>query len=152
MPIIHPLHTICTHSIIDSLPPSLHPALSPSGSVKVAPVTKKITDKRPKWYGHVKRTDEGHVVRTMLDASVLWRQRGRQKTMWKDSCKIYIYIYTSWIPGFARDPLSRSFSPPSLIPLSPLSYSSLPSTLPPSDYPASLRITAFPRYVLNLEA
>ena len=36
--------------------------------------------------------------------------------------------------------------------LSPLSYSSLPSTLPPSDYPASLRITAFPRYFLNLEA
>ena len=39
-----------------------------------------------------------------------------------------------------------------LVPLSPLSYSSLPSTLPPSDYPASLRITAFPRYFLNLEA
>ena len=33
--------------------------------------------------------------------------------------------------------------PPSLVPLSPLSYSSLPSTLPPSDYPVSLRITAF---------
>ena len=62
------------------------------------------------------------------------------------------YIDTSWIPGFARDPLSRSLSPPSLVPLSPLSYSSLPSTLPPSDYPASLRITAFPRYFLNLEA
>ena len=42
--------------------------------------------------------------------------------------------------------------PPSLVPLSPISYSSLPSTLPPSDYPASLRITAFPRYFLNLEA
>ena len=43
-------------------------------------------------------------------------------------------------------------APPSLVPLSPLSYSSLPSTLPPSDYSASLRITAFPRYFLNLEA
>ena len=42
--------------------------------------------------------------------------------------------------------------PPSLVPLSPLSYSSLPSTLPPSDYPASLKITPFPRYFLNLEA
>ena len=30
--------------------------------------------------------------------------------------------------------------------LSPLSYSSLSSTLPPSDYPASPTITAFPRY------
>ena len=63
------------------------------------------------------------------------------------------YIDTSWIPGFARDPLSRSLSPSlSSLSLSPLSYSSLPSTLPPSDYPASLRITAFPRYFLNLEA
>ena len=51
------------------------------------------------------------------------------------------------------DTLSPGLSPPpSLVPLSPLSYSSLPSTLPPSDYPASLRISAFPRYFLNLEA
>ena len=63
-----------------------------------------------------------------------------------------IYILTSWIPGFARDPSPGLSPPPSLVPLSPLSYSSLPSTLPPSDYPASLRITAFPRYFLNLEA
>ena len=28
------------------------------GSVKVA--TKKMTERRPKWYGHVKRRDEGH--------------------------------------------------------------------------------------------
>ena len=41
--------------------------------------------------------------------------------------------------------------PPSLVPLSLLSYSSLPSTLPPSNYPASLRITAFPRYFLTLK-
>ena len=38
--------------------------------------------------GHVKRREEGHVLRRMLDAPVQGkRQRGRQKTRWKDSCK-----------------------------------------------------------------
>ena len=36
------------------------------GSVKVAPVTKKITEKKVKWYGHVKRKD-GWLVLRMLD-------------------------------------------------------------------------------------
>ena len=55
---------------------------------KVAPVTKKITEKRLKWYGYVKRRDEGHVLRRMLDAPVPGkRRRGRQKTRWKDSFK-----------------------------------------------------------------
>ena len=63
---------------------------------------------------------------------------------------IYIYIYI--LAGYpaSLETLSPGLSPPpSLVPLSPLSYPSLPSTLPPSDYPASLRITAFPRYFLN---
>ena len=40
------------------------------GSVKVAPGTKKITEERLKWHGHVKRRDEGHVLslRRMIDA------------------------------------------------------------------------------------
>ena len=54
------------------------------GSVKVAPVTTKITEKRLKWYRHVKRRDEGHVIRRMLDAPVPGKMRGRQKTRWKD--------------------------------------------------------------------
>ena len=48
------------------------------GSVKVASLTKKITEKRVKWYGHVKRRDEEHVVRRVLDAPVpgkRWRGR-----------------------------------------------------------------------------
>ena len=54
------------------------------GSVKVAQVTKKITEKRLKWYGHVKRRDED-VLRRMVDAPVPGkRRRGRQKTRWKD--------------------------------------------------------------------
>ena len=38
--------------------------------------------------GHVKRREEGHVLRRMLDAPVPGkRRRGRQKSRWKDSCK-----------------------------------------------------------------
>ena len=33
-----------------------------------AQVTKKITEKRLKWYGHGKAMNEGHVLRRMLDA------------------------------------------------------------------------------------
>ena len=48
-----------------------------------------------------------------------------------------IYIYTSWIPGFARDPLSRSLSPS-------LSRPSLPSLLfVPAFYPPSLGLPGF---------
>ena len=60
------------------------------GSVKVAPVS-KITEKRLKWYGHVKRRDEGHTLRRMLDAPVPGKRRRRkQKSRWKDSCKRYM--------------------------------------------------------------
>ena len=60
------------------------------GSVKVpvAQVRKNMTEKRLKVYGHVKRRDEGHVLRRMLDAPVpRKRRRGRKKTSWKDLCK-----------------------------------------------------------------
>ncbi len=53
----------------------------------MAPVTKKITEKRLKWYGHVKGRDEGHVLRRMLDAPVPGKRMGRQKTRCKDACK-----------------------------------------------------------------
>ena len=49
-------------------------------------MTKKITDKRLKWYGHVKRRDKEHMLRRMLDTPISGK-RGRQKTRWKDSCK-----------------------------------------------------------------
>ena len=61
------------------------------GSVKVTPVTKKIAEKRIKWYGQCKSRDEEHVPRRMADAPVgplpRKRRRGRQKTRWKESCK-----------------------------------------------------------------
>ena len=34
----------------------------------MAPVTKKVTEKRLKWYGHVKRNEEGHELGRMVDA------------------------------------------------------------------------------------
>ena len=59
------------------------------GSVKVAPVTKKITETRPRL---VKRRDEGHKLRRMLDAPVQERDgeedsksggKTRLKEIWK---------------------------------------------------------------------
>ncbi len=55
-------------------------------SVKVAPVTKKFTDKTMKWY--VNRRKEGDVLRRLLDAPISGKiRRGRQKTWRKDFCK-----------------------------------------------------------------
>ena len=52
------------------------------------PVTKKITEKRLKWYGHVKRSDDGHALRRMLKAPVQGkRQERKAEHKWKDSCK-----------------------------------------------------------------
>ena len=58
----------------------------------MAPGTKKVREEGLTWYGHVKRKDEGHVLRRMSDVPVQLYQerdgsRGRQKTGWKDSCK-----------------------------------------------------------------
>ena len=74
---------------------------------------------------------------------------------WQTDTHTEFVLYRYRLAGYpaSLETLSPGLSPPpSLVPLSPLSYSSLPSTLAPSDYPASLRITAFPRYFLNLEA
>ena len=57
-------------------------------SVKVAPVKHKMRGKRLNWHGHVKRMDEGHVLRRMLDAPVPGKKwRGRQKAPWKTFVK-----------------------------------------------------------------
>ena len=58
------------------------------GYAKVAPVTKKITEKKLKWYGHVRRRGKGHVLSRILNAPVPGkRRRGKQNTRRKDSCK-----------------------------------------------------------------
>ena len=48
----------------------------------------KITEKRLKWYGHVRRMKEEHIVRRMLDVDIPGkRRRGRPNLRWKDACK-----------------------------------------------------------------
>ena len=56
-------------------------------TVKVAPVTKKITEKMLKWYRHVNSGDERQVIRMLNGQVPGQRRRGRQKTRRKDSCK-----------------------------------------------------------------
>ena len=50
--------------------------------------SKKITEKRLKWYGHVMRMKEEHIEGRMLDVAVQGkRRRGRPNLGWKDACK-----------------------------------------------------------------
>ena len=48
----------------------------------------KNTEKRLKWYGHVRRMKEEHIVRRMLELDIPGkRRRGRPNLRWKDACK-----------------------------------------------------------------
>ena len=40
------------------------------GTTRVVQECKKITEKRLKWYGHVRRMKEEHIVRRMLDVDI----------------------------------------------------------------------------------
>ena len=53
---------------------------------KIAP--KKMTEKRLKWYAHVRRMKEEHIVRRMLDVDIPGKRRKwRPNLWWKDACK-----------------------------------------------------------------
>ena len=58
------------------------------GTTKVVQASRKITERRLKWYGHVIRMDEDHVLRRVMTKVIpgKWK-RGRPKTRWKDVCK-----------------------------------------------------------------
>ncbi len=48
-------------------------------ATRVVQASKKITEKRLKWYGHVRRMKVEHIVRRMLDVDLSGkRRRGRQ--------------------------------------------------------------------------
>ena len=48
------------------------------GTTRVVQASKKMTEKRLKWYGHVRRMKEEHIVRRMLDVDIPGkRRRGR---------------------------------------------------------------------------
>ena len=58
------------------------------GTTRVVQASNKITEKRLKWYGHVRRMKETHIVRRMLDVEIPGkRRRGRPNLRWKDACK-----------------------------------------------------------------
>ena len=50
--------------------------------------SKKITEKRLKWHGHVRRMKEEHTVERMLDVDIPGkRRRGQPNLRWKDACE-----------------------------------------------------------------
>ena len=58
------------------------------GTTKVVQASRKIMERRLKWYGHVMRMEEDHVVRRVMTKAIPGkRKRGRPKTRWKDVCK-----------------------------------------------------------------
>ena len=58
------------------------------GTTRVVQASKKSTEKRLKWYGHVRRMKEEHIVRRMLDVDIPGKRRRRRPNLrWKDACK-----------------------------------------------------------------
>ena len=59
------------------------------GTTRVAQASKKITERRLNWYGHVMRRDGEHILRKVLRADIpgKWK-RGRPKTRWKDAYQL----------------------------------------------------------------
>ena len=56
------------------------------GTTRVAQASKKITERRLNWYGHVMRRDGEHILRKVLRADIPGkRKRGRPKTRWEDA-------------------------------------------------------------------
>ena len=61
------------------------------GTTSVAQASKKITERKLNWYGHVMRRDGEHILRKVLRADIQGkRKRGRPKTRWKDACQRYL--------------------------------------------------------------
>ena len=58
------------------------------GTTRVAQASKKITERRLNWYGHVMRRGGEHILRKVLRADIPGkRKRGRPKTRWKYACQ-----------------------------------------------------------------
>ena len=56
------------------------------GTIRVT--SKKITEKRRKWYGYVRRTKEEYKVRRIIDADITVKVRiWRPKIGWKHACQ-----------------------------------------------------------------
>ena len=58
------------------------------GTTKVAEITKKVQERRLKWYGHVMRREEHYVGRRAMVMTVQGRRkRGIPKRRWLDTLK-----------------------------------------------------------------
>ena len=61
------------------------------GTVKIAKLGDKLRNARLRWYGHMKRREEGYMGKTMLEMAVPGRRkRGRPRRRWMDSAKGYM--------------------------------------------------------------
>ena len=61
------------------------------GTTRVVHASRKITERRVNWYGHVTRRDEEHTLRKVLRTDIPGkRKRGRPKTRQKDACQRYL--------------------------------------------------------------
>ena len=55
------------------------------GTAKIAKLGDKLRNARLRWYGHVKRREEGYVGKTMMEMAVPGRRkRGRPRRRWMD--------------------------------------------------------------------
>ena len=52
--------------------------------LKMGELSKKISESRLRWYGHVHRREQQHVTRKVQDLKIGKRRRGRPKRRWKD--------------------------------------------------------------------
>ena len=58
------------------------------GTTKVGEITKKVQERRLKWYGHVMRREEHYIGRRALVMKVQGRRkRGRPNRRWLDNVK-----------------------------------------------------------------
>ena len=60
------------------------------GTTRVAQASKKITERRLNWYGHVMRRNGEHIHMVLRADIPGKRKRGRPKTRWKDACQRYL--------------------------------------------------------------
>ncbi|KAM3955544.1 uncharacterized protein ACR2FA_012596 [Aphomia sociella] len=52
------------------------------GSFKVAQIADKVKESRLRWYGHILRREDDHVVKKCLTMATNKRGRGRPQTTW----------------------------------------------------------------------
>ena len=58
------------------------------GTAKIAKLGDKLWGARLRWYGHVKRREEGYVGKRMVKMAIPGkRKRGRPKRRWMDSVR-----------------------------------------------------------------